>query len=123
MPGTRVGIAQVDHLPDFVYDAVVASTERLVEADGRAVFTVFDVTGLQRIDLTATARVTAVATSAQVQPPRRRLPEEIRQLASDIRRALIADRLLVEGARQIVIEIQLLGPRPGFEISYRTHHT
>jgi hypothetical protein len=123
MPGTRVGIDQVDHLANFVHDAVVASTERLVEADGRAVFTVFDVTGLPRIDLTATACVKAVATSAQVQPPRRRLPEEIRQLASDIRRALIADRPLVEGARQIVIEIQLRGPRPSFEISYRTLHT
>jgi hypothetical protein len=123
MPGARVGITQVDRVADLVQDAIVASTERLLEASGRASFTVFDADGAPRIELTATALVTPAIAGEKFPTAVRRLPDEIRHLADDVRRALIADRLLVEGARQIVIEIQLRGPRPSFDISYRTCHT
>jgi hypothetical protein len=121
MPGTRVGVTQVDRVADLVQDAIIASTERLLVADGVAVFTVFDVFGAPRIDLTSTACVAAGAAGSRPVPAPRRLPDEIRQLALDVRRTLIANHRLVEGARQIVIEIQMRGPRPSFDISYRAH--
>src|SRR5215213_2119672 len=119
MPGTRVGIAQVDRVANLVDNAIVASTERLLVADGVATFIVFDVPGALRIDLTSTACVTVGGVGPSAVSAPRRLPDEIRQLAADVRRTLIANRLLVERARQIVIEIQLHGPRPSFDISYR----
>ena len=43
MPGTRVGITQVDHVVDLVRGAIIARTDRLLEANGTAILTVFDV--------------------------------------------------------------------------------
>jgi hypothetical protein len=119
MPGTRVGIDQVDRVADLVQDAIIASTDRMLVADGVAAFTVFDVLGTPRIDLTSTACVADGGAGGRPVPVPRRLPDEIRQLAEDVRRTLVANRRLVESARQIVIEIQLRGPRPSFDISYR----
>jgi len=119
MPGARVGVTQVDRVADLVHDAIVASTDRLLVADGVAIFTVFDLAGAPRIDLTSTACVAAGDADSLPVPASRRLPDEIRQLAVDVRLTLIANHRLVEGARQIVIEIQMRGPRPSFDISYR----
>ena len=119
MSGTGVGVAQVDRVEDLVYDSIVASTDKLLVADGVAIFTVFDVPGTPKIDLTSTACVATGGAGPLPEPTTRRLPDEIRQLALDVRRMLVANHRLVEGARQIIIEIQLRGPRPSFDISYR----
>ena len=119
MPGTRVGIDQVDRVANLVNDTIVASTDRLLVADGVATFTVFDVPGTPRITLTSTTCVATGGDGSIPESATRRLPDEIRQLALDVRRTLIANHRLVECARQIIIEIQLRGPRPSFDISYR----
>jgi len=101
---------------------MVARTDRLLEANGTAILTVFDASGSPRVDLTATETVTSGSSDAQ-RSAQRRLSGEIDKLADDVRRALIANHQRIDGAREIVIEIRLRGPRPSFGISYRTHHT
>ena len=121
MSGTGVSITQVDRVAGLVYDAIVDSTEKLLVADGVATCTVFDVPGTPRIDLTSAACVATGGAGSLPEPATRRLPDEIRQLAPVVQRALVAKHHLVESVRQITIDIQLRGPRPGFEISYRGH--
>src|SRR5688500_602372 len=65
MPGAGVGDAHVHRLADLVCDAIVASTERLLVAGGKALFTVFDVGGTPRIELTSTASVLPTAADGQ----------------------------------------------------------
>jgi hypothetical protein len=93
--------------------------DRLLVAEGMATITIFDVSGMPRIELTSTACVMPNVAEVQSALSSRRLPEDIRQLSDDVRRALIADHVLMESARQISIEIRLRGSRPSFDINYR----
>lgn len=119
MPGAGAGDAHIHRVANLARDAIVASTDRLVVAGGKAVVTILDVPGIPRIELTSTALVLPTMADGTGAPAPRRLPDEIRQLGDDVRRALIAQHVLVKSVRQIEIEIHLRGARPTVEIIYR----
>lgn len=88
-------------------------------AGGKAVVSILDVQGAPRIELTSTQSITARTDNAQGVPAGRHLPDEIRQLADDVRRGLVAFREQVKAARHIDIEIQMRGRRPDIEFIFR----
>src|SRR5690348_277670 len=116
MPGTGLGETQVCRLADAVREAIVASSERLLVAEGVAVFTVFDPSGSPRIELTSTALVATTAAAARDAPSPRRLLGEVEILAADVRRKLVGKGAMLAGARQVRIVVALSGPRPGIEL-------
>ena len=116
MPGTGLVETSVHRLVDAVCDAIVASSERLLVAEGMAIFTVFDPFGSPRIELTSTALVATGVGRVQTTPPSRRLPGEIDILADAVRRKLLGNAAKLDGARQIRIVIALSGPRPQIEL-------
>ena len=117
MPGTGLVETSVVHLVDAVCAAIVASSERLLVAEGMAIFTVFDPFGSPRIELTSTVLVATGVASAR-DAPARRLPGEIGILAANVRRKLIRKCAMLGEARRIRIVIALSGPRPGIELQF-----
>ncbi len=109
---------QVRRLADQVHETIRRNDDEFLRAEGTAVLTVFRRYGSARVELTSSK--TLVGISGQHRSAsHQRLPVEVHQLADDVRQAMLSDHLLVGGARQIVIEIQLRGPRPSFDISYK----
>ena len=119
MPGAGAGDTQVNRLADAVRDAIVANMDRLLVAGGKAVVSIFDVSGTPRIELTSTQCIPPHDVTASGQPAASRLPDEISQLAEHVRRGLIANCNLVKAARRIDVEIQMRGARPDLEFIYR----
>lgn len=108
----------VHRLADQVYGAICDHEEEFLRAEGVAVLTVSKQGDYPRITLDSRkALAGALATGRPDRPSR--LAGEVRQLADDVRRGLIADHILVKGAREIVITIGLRGPRPSFELGYK----
>lgn len=119
MPGAGAGDAHVDRLADAVRDAIVVNTDRLAVAGRKVVVSIFDPLGIPRIELTSTQSLPTPGTTKQGLPAARRLPDDIRQIADDVHRGLIANGMYVKAARRIDIEIQMHGQRPDIEFIYR----
>jgi hypothetical protein len=113
--GSRDGDGQIRRVADSVCAAIRANEEQLLQAEGKATLTVSRVTDPPLIALTCT---TPVLAGGRRGPPRR-LSSEISQMSDDARRKILANRILVGGARQIAIDIFLDGPRPKIDLSFK----
>lgn len=121
MSGAESSRDQVRRLADRVAEVIRGHEDEFLHAEGAASLTIFGGTETSKIELTTSKVVGAGDGRAQSVP--RRLSGEIRKLADDVGQALTRDWILVGSARQVRIEIHLRGPRPDFEITYRTYRT
>ena len=107
-------------LIDQVHETLCDNEEEFLRAEGTAVVRVLKQGDVPRITLDSRKLLIKVGRPDLTgQAPR--LGGEIRPVADDVRRAMMAEQILVTSAREIVIEIHLRGARPSFDISYRTH--
>ncbi len=118
MPGTDNRRDGVRRLADLVAEAIRAQQEDFLRAEGTATLAILKAGEVARIRLSISKFVGVGDVPGGLAP--RRLPGEIHQLASDVRRKMLQDEMLVAAARQVVIEIRLRGPRPDVEFIYRT---
>lgn len=109
---------QVRRLADRVREAISDNEEEFLRAEGVAVLTVAKLADEPRIALDSRKLLVRVGGAERLQPASR-LGGDIHQLADDVRRAMISDQVLVRSAREVVITIQLSGPRPSFELGYK----
>ena len=109
---------QSRRLIDEVHATLLDNEEEFLRAEGMAVVRVLKHGDVPRITLDSRKMLVRVGGPDRIgHMPR--LSGEIRQLADDVRRAMIADWILISSAREIVIEIQLRWPRPSFELGYK----
>jgi hypothetical protein len=108
----------INRLADQVHEAICGHVDEFLRAEGMAVLTVLRHGDNAEIALDSKKVLVGVGGPHRVVPTQR-LPGDVRQLADDVRRALLAEHVLASRARQITIEIHLLGPRPSFDLSYR----
>jgi hypothetical protein len=109
---------QVRRLIDEVHGTILDNEDEFLRAEGMAVVRVLKHGDAPRITLDSRKMLVRVGGPARLGRASC-LSGEVRQLADDVRRAMIADLILVRSAREIVIEIQLRWPRPSFELGYR----
>ena len=109
---------QIRRLVDLVRATICENEEEFLRAEGMAVLTVAKEGDRPRITLDSRTALVGVLSAERPERPSR-LAGEVRQLAEDVRRAMIADQVLVKSAREIVITIGLRGPRPSFELGYK----
>ena len=109
---------QVRRLADLVRETICNNEEEFLRAEGVAVLTVGRLADDPRIALDSRRLLVRVG-GGERPLARSRLGGDIHQLADDVRRAMIADQVLVGSAREAVITIQLSGPRPSFELGYK----
>lgn len=120
MFGARGVAEQVRRLIDEVYGTILDNEEEFLRAEGMAVVRVLKHGAVPRITLDSRKMLARIGgPNRQDRPPR--LGGDIQRLADDVRRAMIAEEVLVSSAREIVIEIHLGGPRPSFELGYKGH--
>jgi hypothetical protein len=109
---------QVRRLADQVYETICQNEDEFLVAEGTAVLTVFKHADQPRIELHSRKMLVGVG-GPRRPASARRLSGEVRLLADDVRRAMISNDVMVRGAREVVIEIHLRGPRPSFDFSYK----
>ena len=109
---------QIRSLIDVVHQTICDNEEEFLRAEGMAVLTVAKQGDRPRITLDSRKALVGVLASARPERPSR-LAGEVRQLADDVRRAMIADEVLVTSAREIAMTIGLRGARPSFELGYK----
>ena len=109
---------QTQRLADQVYATICGNEQEFLRAEGTAVLTVDKHGDRPRIALNSSKLLVGIVGSERPGGSAR-FPGEVRQLANDVRRAMLADQVLVSIARAVVITIQLRGPRPSFELSYK----
>ena len=118
MSGAESSRDQVRRLADRAAEVIRGHEDEFLHAEGTARLTIFGCSETSRIELT-TSKVVGVGGGRGRSLPRR-LPGDIQQLADDVGRKMLKDWILVASARQVCIEIRLHGPRPDFDMSYRT---
>jgi hypothetical protein len=109
---------QTQRLADQVYATICENEQEFLRAEGTAVLTVAKLGDRPRIALDSRRMLISIA-GAERPAGAARFTGEVRQLAHDVRRAMLADHVLVSIARVVVITIQLQGSRPSFELSYK----
>ena len=120
MFGARGVDEQTRRLIDQVHETFCQHEDEFCVAEGKAVITVFKQSGEPRIELTSSKTLAGVGARRHTSSAPR-LSGEIRVVADDVRRKMRAEHAMVQGAHVIEIEIYLRGPRPSFDINYRTH--
>jgi hypothetical protein len=113
---------QIRRLIDEVYGTILDNEEEFLRAEGMAVVRVLKQGDVPRITLDSRKMLVRVG-GANRASGSARLGGDVRRLADDVRRGMIAEEMYVHRAREIVIEIHLGGPRSTFELGYKGRKT
>jgi hypothetical protein len=119
MPASHSGSEQARRLADRVREAILSDGAPFDNAEGRAIVHVLLDADPPRIKVTATTPLRcghrhASGTGA------RRLDDDIRRLADAVHAKLLADKLLIDHATRLEIEIQLRDPKFEIGFSFKT---